>query len=216
MARQSLRRYLTATQLQEYQPSITTVDNNTLIDAEIEVDLAIASFLENGYSKAFKNDDIYNNCLVNASTVTIPDFSFNDGYLSKTVVEILSGANSGSCFFVDSQTSNVLTLIETSGLTNVTCDIRVYQLAKAPFAKDCVLTNNKYYKVLDERVKQAVAYQYVYLTEENAVNTYAQTGYSVNGANYSENYDTSKKTTIVDRLNPKVLDVLGYLTIQSS
>jgi len=217
MPRQSLRRYLTPIQLQEYQPSVTTVNNNVLIEAEKDIDNIIANFATGDYRKAFIGNQVFNNAVFDGQTVTVNDLRATEGTYSRVVVELLSGSNIGARFLVQSQLGNELTFFETSGITG-TFAIKVYQLAKAPFYKDYNAFNNKYSKSIDELVKEAVAYQYVYRVDNSASMNikYPVASESLQGENYSFNYNTNEPLSIRQRISPQAWDILGFLTVQSN
>jgi len=196
---------------------VTTFNLQTLIQAENDIDNLLARFFQGAFRKAIVTNYKYDTCLINASSATVTGLSADDGYYSKTVLEILSGANSGKRFAVKSQTSNVLTLYETSGLTNVTASVRIYQLAKAPFAKDMVSSNSTWNKIIDERIKEAVALQYDF-REANPIlfgSNYPVKEYQVSKDSYSEKYDTTSKAGLIDRIHPDAYELLKSLTTQS-
>ena len=210
----SLRKYLTQAQLQEYQPDIDIVDESVLLKAEIDIDNAIASFYQGNFRKALPNTLFFDNCVFTGQTVTITDFINSNGYLSKAVIEIVSGANSESRFYINSQVANVLTLDVDTGLTETnTC--KIYQLAKAPFVGDMHISSDTIYKTISEKIKEAVAYQYVFRLKNDFDNMFAQTTYSVSGASYSESFDTDKTLSAKDRISPQAYDLIDYLTIQT-
>lgn len=218
MARISLRQYLTSSELQEYEPSVESVDTNILIKAEQDIDNALANFANGWFSKAFNIIQEFNECTFSGVNGTISNFNAEDGYLSRTVCEIVSGAKSGKRFFITSQTGSVITLSSNPSITG-TVAIKVYQLAKAPFVKDKNSYSqsgvNKTSKVIDERIKEAVALQYVYRRDNDLDVKYKVKGYSVNGADYSETFDVGSPMSIKERISPQAWDIISSLTVQS-
>lgn len=216
MPQQSLRRYLTENELQE-RVTVTTFNLQTLIQAEIDIDNIIADFFQGSFRKALITESKFDSVVINSNTATITALNSQNEYYSRTVLEVLTGTHSGSRFAVQSQSNQTLTFWESSELTNVVCSVRLYQLAKAPFYKDFGLRDNIYYKVIDERVKEAVALQYFYRQENPEIfgSNYPVKNYSVSKDSYSENYDTARRTGLIDRIHPDAYSVLESLTVQS-
>lgn len=189
----------------------TNFDNQTLIKAELDIDNAIANFYQGGFSKALITKNSYEITLTN-TTATIINKTFQDGYFSKTVVQLLGEED--KVFFVKSSVNNVLTFQDSQDLDGTYVAL-IYQLAKAPFYKDKFYKNNTIYKTIDNKIKEAVAIQYQYLSENSSTERYPISGYSVDGEDYSERYNTDKMTTSIDRLDPRAYDLIAHLTVQS-
>ena len=214
MPRINLRNYLTPAELQEYPPTLITVNNNILIRAEQDIDNIIATFTRGAYKKAIAGSTIYEVCAIDGFNATLQGFNGGNGYLSRTVLEILSGTQAGTRYFISAQAGNILTLSTDTAL-DATVAVKIYQFGKLPFSKDNNYLNNNFYKVIDQRVKEAVSYQYVYRTENDVDTKYPVDSYSVNGENYSESYSVKEDNTIRERISPQALDILDFLTTQS-
>lgn len=220
MARQSLRRYLTEAQLKEYQPSVLVVDNNVLIEAEKDIDNILADNVYGSYRKAVATTHIYDSCTFSNNTATLSNFSASDGYYDRVVVEVISGNNTGSRFLVNTQAGNTLTFFEATSLTETTA-VKIYQYAKAPFQKDfnsyTASGGSKWSKAIDERIREATAYQYVYrINNAGAVNVHnVIEREDLQGEDYSFSYDTEASMSIQERISPQAWDILGTLTVQS-
>lgn len=151
-----------------------------------------------------------------STTATISSISVSNGYYAYTTLEILSGSNAGVKLAVKNNTNNVLTFFDTNTGITGSDTIRIYQSGKAPFCAGVNYLENTYFKTIDERVKDAVAFQYAFREKnKNLDNNKAVSSYTVSGDNYSENFDTDIINSIQDRISPQALDVLGGLTSQS-
>jgi hypothetical protein len=215
MARQSLRRYLTFEQLQGYQPSVVVEDNNILIEAEKDIDNIIANFYQGVFRKSFYTTLFFESVTLTPTTATISSSNFTNGELAYTVLEILSGANTGSRFAIRSNTSNVLTYFDTNALSTGTEAVKIYQFGKCPMIKDKNYIGSNYNKTISEQIKEAVAYQYVFRTENDINVKNPVTSYSVSQDSYSEHFAVDKPLSITERISPQAMDILGGLTIQT-
>lgn len=216
MARQNLRRYLTEEELQDYQPTISSVDTNVLIAAEEDIDNVLPFNFEGAYSKAYFGETIYGECIISNTTAVLSNFSAMDGYLSRTTLEILSGDNLGARLAIKSQVGTTLTFWEPSGITG-TVACKIWQFAKCPFTKDIYNYDSTIAKLVDERIKVAVALQYVYrIVNANGLDVkFPVKSESLNGENYSFNYDTTSQMSILERISPQALDVIRPLIPKS-
>lgn len=202
----------------EERQAISSFDNEILIKAEIDVDNMIANFYQGAFSKFFLGSYTFESTDVVLTTTkaTISNYTTTNGYFAYTVLEILSGANAGVRLAVKNNTNNVLTFFDTNtGITGSEA-IKIYQLAKAPFYSDTDLVEDTYFKTINEKIKEAVAFQYVFRSRKQELDELkAVSSYNVSSDSYSENYDTGKEITIKERFSPQALDVLGSLAIQS-
>jgi hypothetical protein len=128
---------------------------------------------------------------------------------------ILSGANTGSRFAIRSNTSNVLTYFDTNALSTGTEAVKIYQFGKCPMIKDKNYIGSNYNKTISEQIKEAVAYQYVFRTENDINVKNPVTSYSVSQDSYSEHFAVDKPLSITERISPQAMDILGGLTIQT-
>jgi len=217
MARQSLRRYLTHAQLQEYEPSIVTVDNDVLINAEQDIDNVIANFYQGSFRKSFNRIDFYQDVILTSTTATISSVNLTPGQLAYTVLEIISGANAGTRLAIQSNTENVITYFDTNALSTGTENVKIYQFGKSPFhnPNDENHAWGSYNKSISEQIKQAVAYQYIFRLENDINVKNPVSSYSVSKDSYSEVYAVDKPLSITERISPQAIDILGGLIIQT-
>lgn len=214
----SLRHYLTESELKDYQPQILKVDNQELIQAEIDIDNIIAVFYQGTFSRAYKHDVVFQNCEFQGQTATIGGMSSqSDGLYNRVLVEILEGTNKGSRYLIKEQIGATVTFYEDTKL-NENAPVRVFQLAKLPFSKDVVTYNSKYTKLIDENVKQAVAYQYVHRVNNPDLFSarHVISSESLNGEDYSFTYDTKKPMSMKERISPQALYILDFLIPQTT
>lgn len=213
---QSLRRYLTKTELQE-RSNISSVDTLTLIQAEQDIDNILATRYQGYYRQFLVYEHIFDNITLTATTATLNGATATNGYFAYTTLEILSGNFAGNKYAVKNNTNNVLTFWDTNtGLTGNAIG-KVYQTGKAPFDGGSLYTSNTYFKSIDERIKQAVAFQYEFRNKNSKMfeKIYSTTSYLVDQDRYSENFDTQNKITIEQRISPQAIDILEGLTSQT-
>jgi len=212
----SLRNYLTVEELQDRRPNIAEVDLSVLEQAEKDIDLVTASFVEGANRKGYSSVLLLENVALNGTTATVPTLASTQGYYSYCILEVLSGANAGKRFFITTSNNQTITLNVDSEITE-TIVCKVFQLGKYPMAKDWWSANNVEYKTIAEEVKEAVAYQYEFRLANAGYlnNKYAQTGYSVSGDSFSTNYNPNIQNSIRERISPQALDLLGRYTTQS-
>jgi hypothetical protein len=202
----------------EERQNIDSFDNDLLIKAEIDIDNIIANFYQGAFSKQFKGFETFESTKVvlTTTTATISDITVSNGYYAYTTLEILSGSNSGVKLAVKNNTNNVLTFFNTNTGITGSETIKIYQTGKAPFYCDTNYLENTYFKSIDARIKDAVAFQYVFREKNKDLDqNKATTGYRVSQDEYSENFDTSIKNSITDRISPQALDILQSLTSQT-
>lgn len=202
----------------EERQTISSFDNEILIKAEIDVDNIIANFYQGAFSKFFLGSYTFESTdvVLTTTTATISNYTTINGYFAYTTLEILSGTNSGVRLAVKNNTNNVLTFFDTNTGITGSPTIKIYQLAKAPFYCDTDLLEDIYFKTINERIKEAVAFQYVFRSKKKELDELkAVSSYNVSSDSYSENFDTSKEITIKERFSPQALDVLGSLAVQS-
>lgn len=212
----SLRQYLSKEELQDRRPNIAEVDLVVLEEAEKDIDLVTASFIEGANRKGYASTILLERVVLSGATATAPTLASSEGYYSFCVLEVLSGNNAGKRFPITTSNNQTLTLKEDSGITE-TIVCKVYQLGKYPMAKDWWSANDVQYKTISEEVKEAVAYQYEFrLANSGSLNSkYAQTGYSVSGDSFSTNYNPNIQNSIKERISPQALDLLSRFTTQS-
>lgn len=204
MALESLRKYLLATEYSNY--NLTDVDTYTLIQAEQDVDNLVANNYRGPQVKKYGGYEIEDNVTLTTTTATLPNSTATDGYYSYMVLEILTGANKGLKIPIQSSVNNVLTFFSTQAGLSGTVSVNIYQYGKFPMFQDCKDLTNIIYKPIIPQVKQAVAEQYKFrIANPDLFNSQTKvvSGYSVNGANYSENYAVGKNG--VDHVSPKDL-----------
>jgi len=219
----SLRNYLTKEQLVErINLNLGDVNEIMLQQAETDIDNALAYFSAGAFRKCFVNKVIYENVTLTATSATIPNQAFTNGYLAYSVMEILSGSDVGKRIAIKGNTSNVLDFLDSFvGLTG-TVDVSIYQVGKFPMLRDVMAGTNKVYKTIPEFVKQAVALQYQFLGVKQTEISSAQKIISeeLDEANYTVNYEGGLGTEvslIEMRIHPQALDLLDQegLTIQT-
>jgi len=219
MARNSLRKYLTAGQLLEINPLLVSIDNSVLIQAEIDIDNIIASHLQGAFSQYFTGFSLYNSTSVvlTSTGATITGLNLSDGFLAYTTLEIVSGANAGSRFLIKSNINGVLTYFDTDSLSTGSEAVKIYQIGKCPMLRDVNGINNIIYKSIHQDIKEAVALQYEFRIKNagSIDNQYASTSYSVSGDSFSENFNPTLQNSIRERISPQAFDILNYLTAQS-
>lgn len=209
----SYRQYIAdRTELEIYTGSLTSFDSDQLVRAEGDIDKVIASFYE-GVNRPFLlgRPSVYS-AVLTSTQATVTDLSpINDGYWSRTVLEILDGSNAGLKIFISNNSSNILTFnSEQAGLSE-TSNVKLYQEAKIPRNQDTLAKGTDYFKSIPEFIKQAVALQYQYrITEgQNLMNKQKVKSYGIDKASYSEDYDTGRNKTMYDRVSPEALDILS-------
>lgn len=148
------------------------------------------------------------------ATATLSQDPQNDGLYSRCVIERLDG---NGIYLIKQQTGVNLTFFDPPEITESNVECFVYQLAKSPFVSDTHSKNNVLYKFVSEVIKQAVAYQYLFVEKNpNSGSTnYPVKSYSVNAENYSETRDTLTPTSILDRISPIAYEIIQPLTIQT-
>jgi hypothetical protein len=169
----SYRRYLTTAELSDYI-SVDTPDILTLRQAEIDIDSVIPIFYQRGNRKFIYNPyDIPTLTIVDNNSATTTDLPNQSGFFSKTVLEILSGANAGTKIFISEANvagnTTTLTFADTQSLTVGVVVAKIYQIAKFPRLIDYQLSNSIYYKTIPEFIKEAVAYQYQFRADNPAI-----------------------------------------------
>lgn len=204
----TLRNYISPEEIQAITgPLGGTITDIVLNQAEQMIDNAIANFYNLPWRKAYQGS-LVKSGLATDSTLTITGDALTQNSLSRTVIQILTGAKAGKQSYVSGNTSNVITFVTIAGLSG-TVEFRVYQLGKAPFASD-VYNNNK---VINEAVKNAVAYQV------EAMLNFDNLGISVkDGKNKkSESIGTSYSYTLDDKANgtKSALELLAPQSAQS-
>lgn len=199
--------------------TVSNFNLNTLIEAEKDIDNVLASFTRGNFRPAIVGYTQYDTCNITNATASIDRMQVTDGYFDKTVLEILSGDNVGKRFAVKTQAGTTLNFWETTSLTD-TVAVKIFQLAKAPFYKDfnsfVSSSTTKYSKSIDERIKEATAYQYVYRVNNDMNVKYPVKDYQVDKASYQESYATDEPLSIRERMSPQAMDILAELTIQSN
>lgn len=217
----SLRKYLLQTELGEYIKTSKTFDENTLIQAEIDIDTAIGIFLE-GYKQPFLSYKITKeskDVFLYSTYMDITNETVSNGFYDYTVVKLLSGANKGLEIPIESSTctNNItrLTYFDAqTGLTGST-DILIWQIGKFPTMGDTESISSTYYKAIPTDIKRCVALQYAYRLKNKGKQTGKVSSYSVSGTSYSESFDNSKPNSPKDYLDSQVYDFLsskGYLS----
>jgi len=96
----SLRNYLSVEELQDRRPNIAEVDLSVLEQAEKDIDLVTASFVEGANRKGYSSVLLLENVALNGTTATVPTLASTQGYYSYCILEVLSGANAGKRFFI--------------------------------------------------------------------------------------------------------------------
>jgi hypothetical protein len=213
----NLRQYLPASEINNYVTVDTPIDLQVLRQAERDIDSVIAKFYQ-GINRPFITSyyDL-DDCVLTTTTATTSQLGNADGFYSKTVLEIMSGANAGKRIYIASSTSSsgssTLTFSDTqTGLTG-TVSARLYQEGKFPRRIDVDNSNAGYYKVIPEFLKECVALQYKFRTDHPEVfnDTNVLSSYSVNQGQWSKNYDTNKKRNIKDFTDPTAYNILNDL-----
>lgn len=221
---QSLRRYLTREELENYITLEDDFNVENLRKAEIEIDNAIAVYYEGGNQKSINKKIMVENSKVtlNATTCIITGFSYDNGYFINSVLEILSGADYGKKIFIKSDVkvddTHTLTFFDAEvGLTGSE-NIQLFQVAKFPRIFDCSIVDSNIYKSIPEFIKEAVANQYQWRLKnlDKIENAQLRTSYSVARDSYSESFG-DKRLSSIDRLSPVAMDILDSegLTIQT-
>jgi len=221
---QSLRRYLTKEELENYIILEDDFSIENLRKAEIEIDNAIAVYYEGGNQKSINKKIIVENSKVtlNATTCIITDFSYDNGYFINSVLEILSGANYGKRIFIKTDVkvddTHTLTFFDADVGLAGSENIQLFQIAKFPRIFDCSVVDSNIYKSIPEFIKEAVANQYEWRLKnlDKIENTQLRTSYSVARDSYSESFGGGRLSS-VDRISPIAMDILDSygLTIQT-
>lgn len=226
MAIESLRRYIeNRTELEDYIGVLDEFDKGELIKAEKDIDKAIASFYEGPWAQ--HNRVTYqlstSEVTLTTTTATITNLTFQTGYFAFNTLEIVSGANRGKKIAISNSSlsggTQTLTFFDTQTGLSGSPACKIYQSGKAPFAIDRAFEEGTYYITVPEFIKEATALQYkfridnkAYLEAPNKIKEY-----EVEGADYREEFDTSYKSTIQDRISPEAWDILDDkgLTVSS-
>ena len=207
----SLRRYLSAQELQDRRPNVAEVNLQTLEQAELDIDKIIASFYESVFCKAYSQRTVVS-ATISGATITLTGNNLTNGHLAFTVVVI---AETNKSFAVLNNVGNVLTLESTTGITGVK-DIVIYQLGAFPMVKDVIHVPSQTYKTITEEVKEAVACQYMFrLSNPNLNARYATISYSVSGGSYSSTFDPNSPLSNFERVSTEALDLLRHYTTQT-
>lgn len=217
----SLRKYLlNETELTKYLGSVSNYDEKILAKAEADIDKAVAMFYQGAYAKAINTDYVFESTRVTltTTTATITNLGFSDGFFDYSVIEILDGDDRGVRVPVQTHVGNVLTYFDTTAGLSGNATVRVYQEGKFPMMGDRHVSAGKYFKLIPEHIKEAVAFQYQYrVNEGNNLDTEQKlSGWRRDKDSYSENYDNDEgERTIRQRLSPQALDIIdsyGYTT----
>lgn len=214
---EDLRRYITPAEITDYVSVSTPVDELVLRQAQKDIDNVIAKFYQ-GNNRPFLVPYIdIDDCVLTSTTATSTQLANANGYYSKAVLEIMSGANAGKRIYIASSESNSGSSILTFGSTQTgltgTVSARVYQEGKFPRSIDVDLSNTAYLKVIPEFAKECVALQYKFRIDHPEIfnDTNILAGYSVNKGGWSKNYDTKKERQIKDFTDPTAFNILADL-----
>jgi hypothetical protein len=211
-------KYVTATEVADILPGVNSGDVNAdyLFRAEMLIDTALRYWFEGPFRKAYTGKTEFETVTLNGTSATIPSDTNKAGYYSRAVLTILE---TGARHYINSSTgAGVLTLDTNTGFasdTDKACTIQ--QFAKAPFYGDMSIVGDTYYKVIDQRIKIAVAYQYS--LESRKGDSPTSTGgrikkKEVNQTNFKVEFDNTS-SSIIDLLDDKAAEILGPLMTQS-
>jgi len=225
----SLRKYITSeTELAQYVTISGAFDQSILTKAEEDIDKFMASWYEIPRRPSLQGEVLIQSSDISFGTTSATLSSdIQEGYYTRTVIEILSGDDAGKNIFVNVATksgSDTVLNYDTQALTTVTpfsASCRIYQLAKFPQYMNEKHVDGVIFKIIPNWLKQAVAYQYNFRKKygKNFNQTLQQSGYSINADGYSESFGGgSGSASIVDnRISPEARDILDSkgLTVQS-
>jgi len=210
MACETIRQYTTTEEV-----AVRTgkqISQDTINQAEREIDDAIACFYGSVFAKSFQNKYVYS-AVLTTTTATISNLNYNTGYLQFTVIEILDGANKGKIIPISTNSGNVLTFLNTQTGLSGTVAVALYQAGKFPMYRDMQSLNSNYYKTIPDWLKEAVALQsqFIFENKQNDI-PYIQAGESVDETNYTTNFLSSNgkiaRKSIKDWLHPRALAIL--------
>lgn len=222
MALESLRRYLLETEFADY--NLADVDNYVLIQAERDIDNAVANFYQGSLAKFFLGTEIQDNVTLTTTTATLGNAQPSDNFYSYTVLEVMTGANASKKIAIQSNASNVLTFFDTQAGLSGNVSVRVYQSGKFPMYRDTESLTNAFYKTIRQEIKQAIAEQYRFRLANPdlfANQTKVQSSYSTSASSWSESFATGKngvdRISIRDLTAPIAMQILeeAGLTIQT-
>lgn len=211
----TLRNYLQASEVTDYVNIATPIDTKELIKAERDIDKAVATFYQYAFRPSLHRFYTFDSAVFSSTTVFVADITHNDGFFSKTVIQVLDGSDNR--FYVASQTNTTLNLLDSQTAVTGTKRIKIYQEAKFPMARDTEYKNNFYAKWIPEQVKEAVALQYAYRINnaDKLTNNVLVTNWSTSESSYSESAGGSSesRTKLEDRIAPEALDILESMGI---
>lgn len=219
----NLRNYLPINQLADYI-DVESIDNTALVNAERDIDNLCALFYQGINRPAVYYPYFVNNLSINNNQATTSEVLSPSGYFSLTVLEVLSGTNKGLRIFIDdSNLSNNQTILSFSdvNINETGLKAKLHQVAKFPRVADTSIIDGGYQKTIPEFLKEAVAYQYEFRSNnpDSFNNVNQLKSYSVDKESFSETFDTTSKkaTDIEDLIAPatrSILDKQG-LTVQN-
>jgi hypothetical protein len=204
---ESLRRYITDTELQDRGISAPSVFKT--IQAEREIDSIIKNFYQGPFAPVILGTTNFTGAVFTTTSVTLPE-THKSNFWDYSVLEITSGENKGELIFLTTSNGALIQFAESQTITAGTYDCKIYQEGKFPRDVDTVIQDDACYKSIPSWVKDCVAYQYLFRENNSQLfnQNYATKSYSVNRANYSEEYAVDAPIKTENRISPDVLTIL--------
>lgn len=224
----SARRYTTIAEVQQYA-DVTSTNDTEFEDRISQCEELIDAYV--GVQERFIDDEVVSSVTaVNGLTITdtssTSQLQATDDTYAGCYIEIIGGSGIGNRrWIVSSSYANKSITYEGSSIgADTTSVYRIFQLGKFPRCADARLHLTKYYKVIPEPVKRAVAAQMEFLINQGDAyfGTAASDLQSENIGNYSyskggSSADGAATLSVVKLIAPKAKTLLrGYKNITGS